>query len=154
MTQITQALLNLISKFIGYYKNHKVFLFIFYYFFLVLDLIEKYFVYLYKEPALQEKGEVEHQEQALEITKIQREDTFKHYNYAEEVLNQIRALVPNDVKGEILEDWYKVSLKEFCEAFQNKLLKCFIGSQYFFVVKLHSAVSNNIKNAPHYKCFL
>ena len=28
--------------------------------------------------------------------------------------------VPNDVKGKILEDWYKVSLKEFWEALQNK----------------------------------
>ena len=29
------------------------------------------------------------------------------------MLNYIRAVVPNDVKGEILEDWYKISLKEF-----------------------------------------
>ena len=33
------------------------------------------------------------------------------------VLNYIRAL-----KGKILEDWYKTSLKEVCEALQNKLL--------------------------------
>ena len=46
-------------------------------------------------------------------------DTFKHYNYSEEVLNYIRALVPNSVNGEILEDWFKVSLQEFCEALQN-----------------------------------
>ena len=58
----------------------------------------------------------------LKITKTQQEDTFKHYNYLEEVLNYISALVPNEVKGEILEDWYKVSLKELCEALQNKLL--------------------------------
>ena len=32
--------------------------------------------------------------------KIQQEVTFKHYSYLEEVLNYIRALVPNDVKGE------------------------------------------------------
>ena len=57
----------------------------------------------------------------LKITKIQQEVTFKHYNYLEEVLNYIRALVPNNVKGEILEDRYKVLLKEVCEALQNKL---------------------------------
>ena len=61
-------------------------------------------------------------EWALKIMKIQQEDTFKHYNYPEAVLNYIRALGPNDVKGEILENWYKVSLKEFCEALQIKLL--------------------------------
>ena len=48
--------------------------------------------------------------------------SFKYYNYLEELQNNIRALVLNDVKGEILEDWYKASLKEVCEAFQNKLL--------------------------------
>ena len=58
----------------------------------------------------------------LKITKTQQKDTFKRYNYLEEVLNYISALVPNDVKGEILEDWYKVSLKELCKALQNKLL--------------------------------
>ena len=36
--------------------------------------------------------------------KFQQEDTFKNYNYLEEVLNYIRALAPNDLKGEILED--------------------------------------------------
>ena len=36
--------------------------------------------------------------------KIQQEVTFKHYNYLEEVLNYIRTQVPNDVKGEILEN--------------------------------------------------
>ena len=72
-------------------------------------------------------------EQALKITEIQQEVTFKHYYYLEEVLNCIRALVPNDVKGEILEDWYKVSLKEVSEAFQKKLLQCFIGSQFWKV---------------------
>ena len=54
--------------------------------------------------------------------KFQQKNTFKHYSYPEEMLNYIRALVPNEVKGEILEDWYKFSLKEFCEALQNKLL--------------------------------
>ena len=38
------------------------------------------------------------------------------------MLNYIRALVPNEVTGEILGDWYKVLLKEICEALQNKLL--------------------------------
>ena len=40
----------------------------------------------------------------------------------QEVLNYIRALVLNDIKGEILEEQYKVSVKEFCKALQNKLL--------------------------------
>ena len=56
-------------------------------------------------------------EWALKITEIQQGVTYKHYSYLEEVLNYIRALVPNDVKGEVLEDSYKV-----CEALQNKLL--------------------------------
>ena len=46
---------------------------------------------------------VSYYEWALKITKIQQEVTFTYYNYLEEVLNYIRALVPNDVKGEILE---------------------------------------------------
>ena len=54
--------------------------------------------------------------------KIQQEVTFKHYNYLEEMLNYIRPLARNDVKGEILEDWYKVWLNEVCEALKNKLL--------------------------------
>ena len=58
----------------------------------------------------------------LKIMKFQQEDTFKHYNYREEMLNYISALVPNDKKDESLEDSYKVSLKEFCEALQIKLL--------------------------------
>ena len=45
--------------------------------------------------------------------KFQQDDTFKNYNYPEEMLNYICALVPN-------EDSYKVSLKDFCEAFQIK----------------------------------
>ena len=65
---------------------------------------------------------VRHCEWALKIIKFQREDSLKHYNYLEEVLNYIRALVPNDTTGEILVDSYKVSLKEFCEALQIKLL--------------------------------
>ena len=63
--------------------------------------------------ALQEKGEAKHQDNtatlsyydwALKVTKIQQEDTLKHYNYPGELLNYIRALVPNNVKGKILED--------------------------------------------------
>ena len=42
-------------------------------------------------------------------------------------------MVPYDVKGEVLEDWYKVSLKEFCEALQNELLQYFIGSQFWMI---------------------
>ena len=52
--------------------------------------------------------------------KFHQEDTFKHCNCLEEMLKYILALAPND--GEILEDLYKVSLKEFCEAFQIRLL--------------------------------
>ena len=51
--------------------------------------------------------------------KIQQEVIFKHCNYLEEVLNYIHVLVPNDMKSEILEDWYKVLLK-VCEALQSK----------------------------------
>ena len=50
--------------------------------------------------------------------KFQLEDTFKHCNYLEEMLNYT---VPNDIKDEILEDSYNVPLKEFCEALQIKL---------------------------------
>ena len=70
-------------------------------------------------------------EWVFEITKIQQEVTFKHYNYPEEVLNYIRALVLNDMKGEILGVWYKASLKGVCEALQNQLLQYFIGSQFW-----------------------
>ena len=38
-------------------------------------------------------------EWALKIMKFQQEDTFKHCNYPEEMLNYIHALVPNDIKG-------------------------------------------------------
>ena len=34
------------------------------------------------------------------------------------MLNYIRALVPNGMMGEILEDSYKVSLKELCKTLQ------------------------------------
>ena len=59
---------------------------------------------------------------AFKITKIQQEGTFKHYNYPEEVLKYIHALVPNGAKGEILEDWFKVSLKDFFKPLQDNLL--------------------------------
>ena len=57
----------------------------------------------------------------LKIIKFQQEDTFKHCNYPEEVLNYIRAVVPNETNDEILEDSYKDSL-EFWEALLIKLL--------------------------------
>ena len=38
-------------------------------------------------------------EWALKTMKFQQEDTFKHYNDSEEMLNYIRALVANDTKG-------------------------------------------------------
>ena len=50
--------------------------------------------------------------------KFRREDSLKYYNYLKEVVNYICALVLNDVKGEIFEDSYKVSQKQFCEALQ------------------------------------
>ena len=55
---------------------------------------------------------VSHYEWALKITKTQQEDPFKHYNYQEKVLNYIRALVPNNVKGDTLEV-YRIGIK-FC----------------------------------------
>ena len=61
-------------------------------------------------------------EWALKIMKFQQEDTFKHCSYLGEMLNYIRALVPKDIKGEILENSYKVSPKEFWEALQIKVL--------------------------------
>ena len=52
---------------------------------------------------------------------LARKYTFKHYKYSREMLNYIRAMIPKD-KGEIFEDLYKISLKEFCEALQIKVL--------------------------------
>ena len=54
--------------------------------------------------------------------KFQQEETFKHSSRLGKVLNYILALVPNSVKGEMLEYMYNVSLKEFCEALKIKLL--------------------------------
>ena len=48
--------------------------------------------------------------------KFYQDNNFKHYIYPEEMLNYIRALVPNAIKDEILHDLYKVSLKEFCKS--------------------------------------
>ena len=50
--------------------------------------------------------------------KFQQENNFKYYSYPEEMLNYIRVLVHNIIKGEIIEDLYKVCLKEFCKALQ------------------------------------
>ena len=38
------------------------------------------------------------------------------YHYHDEVLEYIRAIAPRDIKGEIREQAYRVSLTEFCEA--------------------------------------
>ena len=54
--------------------------------------------------------------------KFQQEDSLKHYYYPEEMQYYICALVPNNITREILKDSCKFSLKEFCEAFQIKLL--------------------------------
>ena len=59
---------------------------------------------------------------AIKITKNQEEVTFKHYKYFKEVHNIIRVMAPNDLKGDILEHWYKFSLKKVYEALQKKLL--------------------------------
>ena len=45
---------------------------------------------------------ISYSEWFLKIMKLQQENIFKHYNYLEEVLNYICALVPNNIKGEIL----------------------------------------------------
>ena len=58
----------------------------------------------------------------LKNNEISAKKYFKHYNYPEEVLNYIRALIPNDIKDQILEILDKVSRKEFCEPLQIKLL--------------------------------
>ena len=55
-------------------------------------------------PSGKRREKIRHYEWVLEIMKAQRENSFKHYNYREEVLNYIRALVPNNLKDEILED--------------------------------------------------
>ena len=38
------------------------------------------------------------------------------YHYPDEVLEYIRAIAPGDIKGEIREQAYHVSIAEFCEA--------------------------------------
>ena len=82
------------------------------------------------------------------------------------MVNYIGALVPNNINGKILKDLFEVVLKQFCEALQIKLLKCFTGSCFWkiyqkkfaakisFLVNLYSVSSNNIKIAPHHRCFL
>ena len=50
--------------------------------------------------------------------KIQQKECLKRYCCPEEVLNYILAMVPTGIKDDILEDWYKVLLKEFCESSQ------------------------------------
>ena len=101
---------------------------------------------------------------ALKITKIQQEVTFKHYKCHGKVLNYIRALVPNDVKGEILENWCNICWERFGRPWKISSCKVslvinfgrFVGKSFqwkFFLVKLHSAISNNIKNVPHHRYF-
>ena len=96
--------------------------------------------------------------------KIREEDTFKHCDYLEEVLNYIRSLIPNDVKGYILEDRYcfaERSLRPYTKQvvvmfYWLPILEDFLEkacSKNLFLVQLHSAISNNIKNAPDHRCF-
>ena len=72
------------------------------------------------------------------------------------MLNYVRALVLNDVKGEILEDWYQVSLKEFCKALQNKLLQCFIGCQFWKIYwkRFAAKISLSLLNVVPYVLFM
>ena len=61
---------------------------------------------------------------------LARKYTFKHYKYS----RNAKLHRCNDTKrhkGEIFEDLYKISLKEFCEALQIKLLQCFTGSRFW-----------------------
>ena len=99
--------------------------------------------------------------------KFQQEYTFNHYNYPEEILNYIPALVPSYIKGKYFRELGKKALlKEFCKNLEIKLLQCFIGSHFwkiywkkfagkkYFLVKFHSVISNNIKITPHHRCLL
>ena len=45
-----------------------------------------------------------------------------HYAYPPIVLSYIRNLVPGDIKGELRDDAFKVSLKHFCMALEMKKL--------------------------------
>ena len=38
------------------------------------------------------------------------------YHYPDKVLEHIRAIAPEDIKGEIREQAYRVSMTKFCEA--------------------------------------
>ena len=67
----------------------------------------------------------------MNLQQFQQKDTFKHYSYPKEILHYICALVPNNMKYEILEDSHKVFLKKFCEALQTNLLQCFSGSRFW-----------------------
>ena len=94
-------------------------------------------------------------------------NSLKHYDYLEEVLNYIRALVTGTkrYRGLNFRGFLKVSVKEFCKALQIELLQCLSGGRFWkiyrkplqqrsFLVKINSAISSNIKNAPHHRCFL
>ena len=125
------------------YRVH-AFLFIFNYFSLLFNLMEKIFCVAIQCGCASRKTRgktwsqihyVSYYEWALKITKIQLE-----------VLYYICTLVPNNVTGEILKDWYKVLLNEFCKALQNKLLSVLedlleeVCCKYFFISKV--ALSN------------
>ena len=43
-------------------------------------------------------------------------DATAGYHYPDEVLEYIRAIVPGDIKGEIRQQAYRVSITKFCEA--------------------------------------
>ena len=125
------------------YKNH-AFRFILNYFSLLFNLMEKIFCVAIQCACASRKTRgktrrqihyVSYYERALKITKIQLE-----------VLYYICTLVPNNVTGEILKDWYKVLLNEFCKALQNKLLSVLedlleeVCCKYIFITKV--ALSN------------
>ena len=65
------------------------------------------------------------------------------YHYPDEVLEYIRAIAPGDIKGEIREQAYHVSIAEFCEALSiQKLWNCW---------KLMQVMLINIRKLKNYK---
>ena len=58
---------------------------------------------------------------ALKKEKIGMNDEGSpHYKFPKSVLDFIRTLIPGNIKGEILDDSYDVSLDEFCEGLLKK----------------------------------
>ena len=64
---------------------------------------------------------ISYQEWALKLMQFHKKTTLPNYEYPKVVLQYIRALEPDDVKGDIIDDCYKVSLTEFCQSLDIKL---------------------------------